>query len=147
MELLTEILSKVNKKAFVASPQTQQSVAEAQQQGLIQPPPPPSPGSEEQPQIGFNEIAQLVQGGLQQLSELQQQTMQMVQQIGMELQAMKMGGKGGDKKKSVQERLDQIEQMMAQITSGVDPQQQEAAQQQATSPDQQQASEQQAPQQ
>jgi len=127
-ELLNEILNKIDKKAFVSSPQTQQAIAQAQQDGSIAPPPPPAPGTDAQPQIGFPELAQLVQGGLEQLAQMKQQTMQIVQQIGMELQAMKMGGKG-EKKKSVQERLDQIEQMMAQIT-GADPQQQQAAAQQ-----------------
>jgi hypothetical protein len=123
---LNEVMQKINKKAFVASPQTQQAVADAQQQGVIAQPPPPAPGSEGQPQIGFNEIAQLLQEGLGQLAQLQQQTAQMVQQIGMELQVMKMGGKG-EKKKSVQERLDQMEQMMAQLTGGAAPQQDQAA--------------------
>lgn len=137
MELLNEVMSKISKKAFVSSPQTQQAISQAQQEGAISAPPPPAPGTEGQPQIGFMELAELVQGGLQQLAQMQQQTMQLVQQIGVEMQAMKMGGKG-EKKKSVQERLDQIEQMMSQIT-GADPQAAAVQEQQASSPEQQSA--------
>jgi hypothetical protein len=138
LQLLQEVKQKLNNKtAFVASPQTQQAISSAQQQGVIEPTQ-PAPGTEENPQIGFPELYQLLQQGLQQVMEMQQQSMQLMQQLSVEMQAMKMGGKGGEKKKSVQERLDQIEGLMAQLTSGAD----QGAQQQAspadTSVDQQQ---------
>lgn len=120
LQLLQEIKQKLDHKtAFVASPQTQQAISLAQQQGAIQQTQ-PAPGSEENPQIGFPELAQLLQQGLQQMLEMQQQSMQLMQQLSVEIQAMKMGGKGGEKKKSVQERLDQMESFMAQLTSGAD---------------------------
>ncbi len=120
LQLLQEVKQKLNSKtAFVASPQTQQAISSAQQQGVIEQTQ-PAPGTEENPQIGFPEIAQLLQQGLQQIIEMQQQSMQLIQQLSVEIQAMKMGGKGGEKKKSVQERLDQIEGLMAQLTSGAD---------------------------
>lgn len=131
LQLLKEVKQKLNNKtAFVASPQTQQAISSAQQQGAIEPTQ-PAPGTEENPQIGFPELYQLLQQGLQQVMEMQQQSMQLMQQLSVEIQAMKMGGKGGEKKKSVQERLDQIEGLMAQITSGAE----QGAQQQASPAD------------
>jgi len=116
LNLLQEVMGKVNKTAFVPSPQTQEAAAMAQQDGLIQPTA-PAPGSGDQPQIGFNEIAQMIQQGLEALMQGQQQIAQMVQQIASEVQMMKMSGTGTGKKKSVAERLDQLEKMLLQGSS------------------------------
>ena len=138
LQLLQEVKQKLNhKKAFVASPQTQQAISSAQQQGVIEQTQ-PAPGTEENPQIGFPELAQLVQQGLEQMMQMQQQSMQLIQQLSVEMQAMKMGGKGGEKKKSVQERLDQMEGLMAQLTSGADQGAQQAYAAQPSTPEEQQ---------
>lgn len=117
LNLLQEVIEKINKSAFVASPQTQEAAAMAQQEGLIQPTP-PAPGSEGQPQIGFNEVAQLMQQGFEALMSGQEQLAQVIQQVVSEIQVMKMSGGGAAKKKSVSERLDQLEQMLIQAQSG-----------------------------
>jgi len=138
LQLLQEVKQKLNHKtAFVASPQTQQAISSAQQQGAIEQTQ-PAPGTEENPQIGFPELAQLVQQGLEQMMQMQQQSMQLMQQLSVEMQAMKMGGKGGEKKKSVQERLDQMEGLMAQLTSGADQGAQQAEAAQPSTPEEQQ---------
>ena len=138
LQLLQEVKQKLNhKKAFVASPQTQQAISSAQQQGVIEQTQ-PAPGTEENPQIGFPELAQLVQQGLEQMMQMQQQSMQLMQQLSVEMQAMKMGGKGGEKKKSVQERLDQMEGLMAQLTSGADQGAKQADPAQPSTPEEQQ---------
>lgn len=126
LNLLHEVINKVSKKAFVPSPQTQEAAAMAQQEGLIQPTA-PAPGSGDQPQIGFNEIAQMLQQGIEALMQTQQQMAQMLQQAVSEIQMMKMSGTGTGKKKSVAERLDQLEQMLLQ--GGAMPQDPMAAQQ------------------
>lgn len=127
LNLLQEVISKVNKTAFVPSPQTQEAAAMAQQEGLIQPTA-PAPGSGDQPQIGFNEIAQMLQQGLEAIVQGQQQMAQMLQQAVSEIQMMKMSGTGTGKKKSVAERLDQLEQMLLQ--GGAMPQSPATAEQQ-----------------
>jgi hypothetical protein len=138
LQLLQEVKQKLNHKtAFVASPQTQQAISSAQQQGAIEQTQ-PAPGTEENPQIGFPELAQLLQQGLEQMMQMQQQSMQLMQQLSVEMQAMKMGGKGGEKKKSVQERLDQMEGLMAQLTSGADQGAQQADAAQPSTPEEQQ---------
>lgn len=126
LNLLHEVMNKVSKTAFVPSPQTQEAAAMAQQEGLIQPTA-PAPGSGDQPQIGFNEIAQMLQQGIEALMQGQQQMAQMLQQAVSEIQMMKMSGTGTGKKKSVAERLDQLEQMLLQ--GGAMPQDPMAAQQ------------------
>jgi hypothetical protein len=98
----------------------------AQQEGLIQPTA-PAPGSGDQPQIGFNEIAQMLQQGIEALMQTQQQMAQMLQQAVSEIQMMKVSGTGTGKKKSVAERLDQLEQML--IQGGAMPQDPMAGQQ------------------
>jgi hypothetical protein len=134
LNLLQEVISKVSKTAFVPSPQTQEAAAMAQQEGLIQPTE-PAPGSADQPQIGFNEIAQMLQQGIEALMQGQQQMAQMLQQAVSEIQMMKMSGTGTGKKKSVAERLDQLEQMLLQ--GGAMPQDPAAAEQQASPQEQQ----------
>jgi hypothetical protein len=126
LNLLHEVISKVSKTAFVPSPQTQEAAAMAQQEGLIQPTA-PAPGSGDQPQIGFNEIAQMLQQGIEALMQTQQQMAQMLQQAVSEIQMMKVSGTGTGKKKSVAERLDQLEQML--IQGGAMPQDPMAGQQ------------------
>lgn len=116
LNLLQEVIEKINKTAFVASPQTQEAAAMAQQEGLIQPTQ-PAPGSQDQPQIGFNEVAQLMQQGFEALMSGQEQIAQVIQQVVSEIQVMKMSG-GTNKKKSVSERLDQLEQMLIQAQGG-----------------------------
>ena len=118
IELLHEVMQKFNKQAFVASPQTQEAISSGQQQGALPPPAAPTPGTGEQPQIGFPELAQLIQQGLEGIMQGMQQLAQMVQQSSMDLQTMKMSGGKEEKKKSVAERLDQLEQMFAQATGG-----------------------------
>jgi hypothetical protein len=125
LNLLQEVVQKINKFAFVPSPQTQEAAAMAQQEGLIQPTQ-PAPGSSDQPQIGFNEIAQLIQQGIEAVMQAQQQGFQQV--LG-ELQLLKVSGAGNGKKKSVAERLDQLEQMLIQGTQSA-PQEQPPAEQQ-----------------
>lgn len=117
LNLLQEVVQKINKIAFVPSPQTQEAAAMAQQEGLIQPTQ-PAPGSSDQPQIGFNEIAQLIQQGLEAVMQAQQQGFQQV--LG-ELQLLKVSGSANGKKKSVAERLDQLEQMLIQGTQSAQP--------------------------
>lgn len=126
LNLLHEVISKVSKTAFVPSPQTQEAAAMAQQEGLIQSTA-PAPGSGDQPQIGFNEIAQMLQQGIEALMQTQQQIAQMLQQAVSEIQMMKVSGTGTGKKKSVAERLDQLEQML--IQGGAMPQDPMAGQQ------------------
>jgi hypothetical protein len=126
LNLLHEVMGKVTKTAFVPSPQTQEAAAMAQQEGLIQPTA-PAPGSGDQPQIGFNEIAQMLQQGIEALMQTQQQMAQMLQQAVSEIQMMKVSGTGTGKKKSVAERLDQLEQML--IQGGAMPQDPMAGQQ------------------
>ena len=121
LNLLQEVVQKINKFAFVPSPQTQEAAAMAQQEGLIQPTQ-PAPGSSDQPQIGFNEIAQLIQQGIEAVMQAQQQGFQQV--LG-ELQLLKVSGAGNGKKKSVAERLDQLEQMLIQGTQSAQPTPQE----------------------
>jgi hypothetical protein len=117
LNLLQEVVQKINKIAFVPSPQTQEAAAMAQQEGLIQPTQ-PAPGSSDQPQIGFNEIAQLIQQGIEAMMQAQQQGFQQV--LG-ELQLLKVSGSANGKKKSVAERLDQLEQMLIQGTQSAQP--------------------------
>lgn len=120
-DLLREVIAKVNKTAFVASPQTQEAISAGQQEGSLPPPPPPAPGTDAQPAIGFPELAQMMQQGFDGIMQGMQQLAQMVQQSSMDLQTMKMSGGKEGKKKSVAERLDQLEQMFAQATGGAPP--------------------------
>jgi len=105
-----ELLSQI-KRAFVPSEQMQQQVATAQQEGAIQP---SAPGQEMPPQ-GMQEIMGLLQEGFNAVIQGQQQLAQMVQQMGM---TMQQGGGQGEKKKSTNERIDQLEQMVQQLVGG-----------------------------
>lgn len=128
--LLKEVMQSINKLAFVPSSGTQEAISAGQQDGTLPPPPPPAPGSGDQPQIGFPELAQMLQQGFDGVMQGMQQLAQMLQQTTMDLQTMKMSGNQGGKKKSVAERLDQLEQMFAQAT-GQPAQPQQAAPEQA----------------
>lgn len=116
LKLLQEVMQKVNKLAFVPSSNTQEAISAGQQNGTLPPPPPPAPGSGDQPAIGFPEMAQMMQQGFEGIMQNIQQIGQMLQQVMTDQQAMKMSGNQGGKKKSVAERLDQLEQMFAQAT-------------------------------
>jgi hypothetical protein len=129
-ELLKEVMAKLNKKAFVSSPQTQEAISAAQQQGQIQLTQPASPDGG-QPTIGFPEIAQMLQQGLEGLNQGVQQIAQMQQQVVMELQAMKMSGSKDGKKRSVADRLEQLEQMIVQLTGAPAPGSEQQAPEQA----------------
>lgn len=122
INLLQEVMQKVNKLAFVPSSQTQEAISAGQQEGTLPPPPAPAPGSGDQPQIGFPEMAQMMQQGFEGVMQGMQQLAQMVQQATMDLQTMKMSGNQGGKKKSVSERLDQLEQMLSQAMGQPAPQ-------------------------
>lgn len=120
LNLLAETKKSLEKKAFVPSPQTQQAAAEAQQAGMI-PPPAPGPGQTDpnQPQIGFPELASLIQQGFEAVLGGQQQIAQLVQQLSATVQQMAATGAGGKAKKpSAEERLTKLEQMLQQQGGG-----------------------------
>jgi hypothetical protein len=104
----------MDKAAFVPSPQMEQQIQEAQQQGVI---PPPEEGSQ---QIGFQELAGMLQEGLGAVMQGQQQIMQMLQQIGgLVQQGAAQGGEGEKKKMSTTDRIQSLEEMVQQLTQAV----------------------------
>jgi hypothetical protein len=114
--LLSEIKDKLySKNAFIPSPQMQEQIVQAQQEGVVPPPDPNAGANGEAPRMGFDELAQLVQEGFQAIIQGQQQLAQMIQQ-----QAAMAAAGGGEKGKklSTNDRITRLEEMLQQAMGG-----------------------------
>jgi hypothetical protein len=111
-ELLKEVKSILDKKGFVPSPQMQEQVAAAQQAGAI---PPPDPAQQQaQPSPEIQQLAGMMQEGFNAVLGAMEQLAQLIQQS-----AAPAGAQGGQQKKpSTTERLEIIEQTLAQLSQG-----------------------------
>ena len=113
--LLAIIKERLQKEAFIPSPQMQEQIASAQQQGQIPPPEAPPAGADGGSQIGLQELGTMVGQGFEGIMQALEQLAQMIQQQAQ------MGAAGGgekEKKLSTNERIDRLEQMLQQAMGG-----------------------------